>query len=128
MATYAETDGHPVKAAVEGAATAAGWTPPGWYVRLRTEALPVLATAARAEQAARAASVRSPCASCIDVAIGEVGAEALLAWRLGMPQLAPFVTAIAPPAFGRLVADARARLGSSPPPLIRRVIVLWWRQ
>ena len=43
-----------------------------------------------------------------------------MAWRLGMAQLAPFVATLS----AALAADAEARLGSSPPALVRSLVVL----
>ena len=55
VSAYAEDDDHPVKAAVEQAATRAGWTPAPWYRNLKADAMPRLATAER--MAAVAAAV-----------------------------------------------------------------------
>jgi ubiquinone/menaquinone biosynthesis C-methylase UbiE len=52
---YADDDAHPAKQAVEAAAAASGWTMPEWYKALRADAIPRLATTARAADVVAAA-------------------------------------------------------------------------
>jgi SAM-dependent methyltransferase len=124
VTAYANEDTHPVKAAVEGAATARGWNSDGWYEELKSGAVPLLATTDRAVAAARDAGLADTRAERVDVSFPDLRAHELVAWRLGMANVAPFVAALAPPARDALAADATARLGEDPPPLVRSMIVL----
>jgi SAM-dependent methyltransferase len=126
VGVYAERDAHPAKRAVEEAAVAAGWSVPPWYARLRAEAMPRLATVPLAEAAASAAGIHAARAFCIDVPLAHLDVDALVAWRAGMPHLAPFMAALAPADRRRVVDDARSRVGDDVPPLVRSVIVLRW--
>jgi ubiquinone/menaquinone biosynthesis C-methylase UbiE len=120
---YASDDDHPVKAAVEEAATAAGWSEPGWIGELRRAAVPLLATAERAAAVLAEVGLHGR-ADHIEVPFPELAPEHLVEWRLGMAQLAPFVAQLSPEARATVVADTLARLGDDPPPLVRRMIVI----
>lgn len=121
---YAEDDTHPVKAAVESAAVDRGWRPAQWYEALRREAIPKLATVERATAAAVDAGIREPHVEELRVPFPHLRSADLVAWRLGMAQLAPFVATLGSDGRAALTADAEARLGPSPPPLVRCIIVL----
>jgi hypothetical protein len=58
----------------------------------------------------------------------DLDAGALVDWRLGMAQTAPFVATLTPEARIALRADALDRLGAEPPELVRKVVVLTWQR
>jgi SAM-dependent methyltransferase len=120
---YAGDDGHPVKAAVDAAASALGWEVPAWYATLRADVIPLLATVDGACRALDVADLDGH-VERVDVAVPGIDAAGLVAWRLGMAQVAPFVADLDAADRARLVADALDRLGADPPPLVRRVIVI----
>jgi SAM-dependent methyltransferase len=119
---YADDDDHPVKAAVDGAATAAGWRPEPWTAALRVDAVPRLATVARADEAARAAGLAADVVK-VERAFPELGPADLVSWRLGMATVAPFLAGLDPDTRRGVAADALERLGD-PPPLVRRMVVI----
>lgn len=123
VTAYAADDHHPVKAAVETAAAEAGWRAPRWAEVVRADATPLLATVDGALAVAALVPLRGPRAEAITVDFGDLGPAALVAWRLGMAQMAPFVRRLDPDARSHLVTRARALLGDAPP-LTRRIIVL----
>jgi len=57
------------------------------------------------------------------VVLDGLGPDDLLAWRLGMAQVAPFLGTLAPAARRATVDRARALLGPTPPPLRRALVV-----
>jgi SAM-dependent methyltransferase len=124
VSSYAADDDHPVKAAVDDASRAAGWRPPAWIERLRRDAAPRLATVDRAREVARAAGFVDAAVTHVALPFPGSTTEDLVAWRLGMAPLAPFVDRLPTAARVALVEDARARLGDDPPPLIRRMVVI----
>lgn len=124
VTAYATDDGHPVKAAVEDAAAAIGWTNDAWYAAVRAGAVPLLATTERAVTAARDAGLVDARAQRVDVPFPDLGPADLVAWRLGMANVAPFVAGLSLPQRHALAADAVARLGTGAPPLVRSMIVL----
>lgn len=124
VTAYATDDGHPAKDAVEAAATTYGWTREPWYAQLRTSAVPRLATVERAATAATAAGLGEVRALHVAVPFPDLGPAELVAWRLGMAQIAPFVATLPPADRAALAAGARARLGNDPPVLVRSIIVL----
>jgi SAM-dependent methyltransferase len=125
---YAEDDTHPVKEAVESAASARGWRAPDWYVEVRRDAVPRLATVQRvngvAEEAGLAARPGTFRVEAVRVPFPELSAPDLVAWRMGLAQMAPFVAALSSASQRELAADAIARLGPEPPPLVRSILVL----
>ena len=121
---YADDDDHPVKQAVVAALTARGWTPEPWYRALQVDAAPKLATVAAAQAAAGAAGLEAD-VEHMRVPFPDLDATALIAWRLGLAQHAPFFDGLPTDADrSALVEDAAARLGNSWPPLERSIIIL----
>jgi SAM-dependent methyltransferase len=120
--SYAVDDDHPAKAAVDRAAREAGWVPEPWVDELRRRSMPKLATPAGAVAAAKRAGLRSE-ASVIEAVFPDLGPEDMVAWRLGMAAVAPFVASLSPPDRARLEARALELLGD-PEVLVRRMVVL----
>jgi SAM-dependent methyltransferase len=115
---------HPAKEAVEDAAAAYGYLPPAWYRELKTR----VASHAGRPHVLAAAGHR---AGLVDVEvvhreveIGITDAPALVAWRLGMANLAPFVESLGPARRRALVTRAVETLGPRPPALRPQVLHL----
>jgi len=122
VSTYAAGDDHPAKAAVLEALTERGYAPPGWYVALATDVVPLLAEPDRCLAAAEQAGLAPEVAS-VRVAFPELGPGDLVDWRLGMAQTAPFVAALPVGERATLRARAVALLGDAAP-LVRSMLVL----
>ncbi len=120
---YAGDDDHPVRAAVQAAAEARGWTAPAWYSDVRQFAIPRFATLERVSAVAHAAGLSGAVVEHIRVPFPELRASDLVAWRLGMAHLAPFVERLTSRERAALAADAVARLGEAPM-LVRSVNLL----
>ena len=122
-AVYAADDSHPVKAAVEAALEASGWVPARWFSELRQGPLSVLATVDQCAAAMRAAGL-DPKVTSVRVAFPELDAYALVEWRLGLPQHAPFFAALPAETRHGVVENAVGRLGDRPESLIRSILVM----
>ena len=123
VSAYASDDDHPAKRAVDDAARSAGWTEPSWYCELRRDAMPQLSTVDRAVGLAHRAGLTSANAEVVRVAFPELTPHDLVAWRLGMAHLAPFVNALEPHRRSRLWRDAQQRT-TGMPMLVRSIVVL----
>lgn len=121
-AAYAADDTHPVKTAVEAALAARGWVAEPWYATLRATALPRLATLDLCAEAAAAAGLDAHVERVL-VPFPELDAQDLVAWRLGMPQHAPFLARLPPDDRHAVATDAVTRLGDAAP-LVRSVLVV----
>lgn len=123
VAAFAHDDDHPAKAAVVEALAGRGWEPEPWYQAMAANVLPLLGSgprlAAMAHRAGLAGGVEA-----VAVSFPELGAEELVAWRLGLPQHAPFVAKLAGPDRRAMAREAMGRLGDPPEPLVRSVLVL----
>jgi SAM-dependent methyltransferase len=119
---YATDDSHPVKDAVDQAAAELGWRQDPWVAALKAAAVPRLATVDGARGAAAAARLRADVRQ-VDVAFPELDAADLVAWRMGMAQLAPFLAAGTASQRARVQARALELLGE-PEVLVRRMIVV----
>ena len=86
--TYADDDMHPVKTASEEALREIGWSAPRFYRDLRTDAVPKLATAERAEAAASSAGLREVVVEAVRVPFPDLTVDDLIDWRLGMAHIA----------------------------------------
>jgi trans-aconitate methyltransferase len=122
-AAYATDDCHPVKAAVEDALSARGWVPEPWYMALRTETAPQMATADGCAAAASAAGLNADIEP-LRVPFPDLTRRDLVAWRLGLAQHAPFLARLSAEDRDAVVNDAVARLGAAVPPLVRSILVV----
>ena len=122
VAAYAADDDHPVKHAVDRAAAEAGWTPPAWYVDLREQAVPQLASEDGMAAAVAGSGLRGDVAQ-VTVDLHDLTAKEMIAWRMGMPQLAPYLAASDHRTHERVRLRAIDLLGPSPPPLRRSIVV-----
>jgi SAM-dependent methyltransferase len=120
--TYADDDMHPVKTASEEALREIGWSAPRFYRDLRTDAVPKLATAERAEAAASSAGLREVVVEAVRVPFPDLTVDDLIDWRLGMAHIAWFVAGLAPDERVDVVARIRELLGDDVPTLVRSVI------
>jgi ubiquinone/menaquinone biosynthesis C-methylase UbiE len=120
---YAADDTHPVKAAVEEAVAEVGWVAPAWHGDLKAHSIPVLASIEGARRASEAAGLDAD-VQRVEVAFPELGPRELVAWRMGMAQVAPFVAGLSEVARASLERRALELLGPDPEPLIRRVILI----
>ena len=114
----AADDAHPAKDAVAAALRCYGWREPGWDGALRA-----LGTPERCVAVARAAGLDAVVHEA-RVLFPVLGAADLVAWRLGLPQAAPFVAGLQPAARADLARDALCRLGDAWPPLVRSILVI----
>lgn len=121
--TFERAPDHPAKAAVEDAASHLGWRPSDWYTQFRDHArhsdTPELLLAC-----AQRAGLAEGSVSAIDVDTGVGDPAGLVAWRLGMPELAMFVAGLDEEERTALSRTAAEALGPAPAPLVRRVLLL----
>jgi SAM-dependent methyltransferase len=119
---YAADDSHPVKDAVDRAATELGWRQDPWVASMRAAAVPRLATVDGARRATVTAGLAADVRR-VEVDFPELDAPQLVAWRMGMAQLAPFLAART--AVEREGVRSRAlELLGAPEVLVRRMIVI----
>lgn len=122
VGAYAAEDDHPAKAAVDAAARAAGWEPDAWYTALRETVSARLATVDGMRAAAAGTGVRGD-AAVHHVDLSDIDPRAMVGWRMGMAQLAPFLAAAGDEVRRRVATDALDRLGPAPPPIRRAIVV-----
>jgi SAM-dependent methyltransferase len=117
---------HPAKAAVDDVLACSGFVSPPWYTRLKREGEPAVDDPARLTWLARTAGYRDVTVRTVDVAAGLSTPAALVAWRLGLAHVAPFVAAL--PARRRAETRRAAELAvaavAGPPPLVVPLLVL----
>jgi SAM-dependent methyltransferase len=128
VSAYAADDTHPVKAAVDAACADRGWVPEPWYRAMQAEAAPKLATTARALAAASEAGLAGATAVNLRVPFPSLRPGEMVAWRLGMAQVAGFLGGLTSGELADLATDAERRLGPDPPVVERSLIVLAWRK
>ncbi len=123
---YAEDDDHPVKGAVFDAMREVGWTADPWIEEVRAEGAR-FATAERALLVATSAGLEAT-AEAIAVPFPDLAPADLVAWRLGMASVAPFVASLTQPVRRQVAVRALELLGPDPEVLVRRIIVLTARR
>ena len=104
---------HPAKPLVEAVAARHGHVLPEWYQAVKRGTLPLLSTPELFARAAQEAGLVGARVDRVEVSL-ELSPSEMVAWRLGMAQLAPFVAALAPEQRAALVADAEQALAEVP--------------
>lgn len=120
---YADDDEHPVKAAVDRAAHELGWRPEAWVGDLKERSAPALATVERASHAFGRAGFGDVIVTKLEVRFDHLTPVDLVAWRVGMAQLAPFVSRLDETDRRALGARSLELLGDHPP-LVRRMMAI----
>jgi ubiquinone/menaquinone biosynthesis C-methylase UbiE len=114
---------HPAKAMVDAAATRHGFVVPSWYLWLKTDVEPAVDDPARLESLARGAGYRTVVVTTTTVDVGVRSPEQLVAWRLGMAHLAPFVASLGLAERSELRAECVDALAGAPPLVIPLVLL-----
>jgi SAM-dependent methyltransferase len=83
--------GHPAKSAVDAVLARFGYRPPPWYLTFKQDTEPRLGVAGLVRDLALAAGYRRVKSSMVAVPTGLSTPAELVAWRLGMAHVAPFV-------------------------------------
>ncbi|MGH8776830.1 MAG: class I SAM-dependent methyltransferase, partial [Jiangellaceae bacterium] len=122
VSSYGGDLDHPVKDAVMAALVDAGYSLPPWYDAIQAGPAEALSNAGGMSAAARAAGLPADTDE-VDVPFPELGAADLVAWRLGMAHIAPFVADLDPVQRHAVTERALGLLGD-PPTLVRRIVVL----
>jgi len=120
---YADDDDHPVKQAVEQAMLDAGWQRPAWYVTVK-KAMHAWGTVDDASAIIEQGGMVSEKLELHEIAFPDLALDALVGWRMGMAQFAAFLAALDDQERRAVGCRARALLGPTPEPLVRRVIFI----
>jgi SAM-dependent methyltransferase len=121
--TFAPGWSHPARAAVDEALRPFGYRPPAWYVRLKRETEPRAEDPNQLAGLAAAAGFRRVRLRTAAVPTGLATPAELASWRLGMANIAPFVSSLGPARqaeLRRAAEDAVAGMA----PLVVSVMVL----
>jgi SAM-dependent methyltransferase len=121
--TYARDDDHPAKHAAEEALQEFGWEMPPWYPQVKA-AMAAWGTTRDAAAAVERGGMEPVSVEHCRLLFPELGPEALVRWRLGMAQAAPFVGGLDDQERDALARRAVELLGPDPEPLVRSVIFI----
>jgi ubiquinone/menaquinone biosynthesis C-methylase UbiE len=128
VSAYAEDDVHPVKAAVDAVLAARGWEAAPWYLAVKADAVPRLATVERAAAAMAAAGFAGAEVANDRVEFPDLTAADLVDWRLGMAHVADYANGLSLADRAEISTEAVERLGPEPPLLVRSVINMTWQK
>ena len=121
-AVFSARSGHPVKERVEAVAAGFGWRRPEWYERFKTDVEPLTAQPEALAATAQGVGLTEVQVWEQEVDLGPQRADELVAWRLSVPSVAPFVTSL--PAADRRSLTTAARAALDPCPQSLRLLVL----
>ena len=123
IASFAATQVNTSKDVVDTVAARFGYVKPAWYIRLKNETEPMTNTASSLRACARRARLESinVIERTVDAAIDR--APDIVAVRLGMGHLAPFVSSLSGVERQALIDEAQAAVGD-PMPLCPSVLVM----
>ncbi|KRA38353.1 MULTISPECIES: class I SAM-dependent methyltransferase [unclassified Nocardioides] len=114
---------HPAKDVVESAVVRRGHRPPAWYVAFKDGAEARVGDADRLLGLATAAGYPSARTRRIEVDGGLTTPAAMVAWRLGMAHIAPFVATLPPEVITEIRAEAEAALVDAPPVVVPMLVL-----
>lgn len=102
--------GHPdpVKASIEAVVVSWGWVPPAWYRTMKADVEPVSGDPSNLAEAARQAGLVEVSASVHHPDLGVRDPRTLVAYRLAVPHIAPWLATLDVPAQGELTRQALA--------------------
>jgi hypothetical protein len=85
---------HPVKAAIDAVLDADGYRPPAWYAEMKRAGEGRVGTAGALRELAAEAGLLDPVVDTVQVHVSELGVAALVAWRLGMAHVVPYLNGL----------------------------------
>jgi ubiquinone/menaquinone biosynthesis C-methylase UbiE len=103
--TWASTRSDPVKAAIGDVLDSWGWRPPAWYETLKAEVEPISGDPCSLGNAAELAGLADVCATAVTEDLGIHDPGIVVAYRLAMPQIAPWVARLGEPEASELVRE-----------------------
>jgi len=104
--TWASVRSDPAKEAVADVLRSWGWRPPAWYESMKAEFEPISGDPHRLTKAAQQVGLVDVHASVVEADLDALESSAVVAYRLAMPQIAPWVAGLGEPAASQLVRQA----------------------
>jgi ubiquinone/menaquinone biosynthesis C-methylase UbiE len=101
--TWASARSDPVKVAIGDVLASWGWRPPAWYETMKAEVEPISGDPRRLSDAAGQAGLVDVHATVVAEDLGLHDSSVVVAYRLAMPQIAPWVARLGEPATSELV-------------------------
>ncbi len=114
---------HPAKAAADAALADAGFRTPAWYLTFKATTERRVADPKALAALARAAGYRTADVRVVDVVTGLDTPAEMVAWRLGMAHVAPFVRSLPPERQAQVRRSAEDALVAAPPLVVPLVIL-----
>jgi ubiquinone/menaquinone biosynthesis C-methylase UbiE len=108
--TWAVRRPDPVKAAIDTLITSWGWVPPAWYQQMKADLEPMSSDPDRMAAAARQAGLVDVSASVHHEELGMLDPRGVVAYRLAMPHVAPWVGELDTPSRVELIRQALVRV------------------
>jgi SAM-dependent methyltransferase len=105
--TWASARSDPVKTAITEVLVSWGWQPPAWYETMKAEVEPISGDPHRLMEAAEGAGLVDVHASVVDEDLGVHDPGAVVAYRMAMPHIAPWVARLGEPADTELFRQLR---------------------
>jgi ubiquinone/menaquinone biosynthesis C-methylase UbiE len=101
--TWATVGSDPVKAAIAGVLSSWGWLPPAWYETMKADVEPISGDPRSLGDAAGQAGLVEVHATAVAEDLSRLDLHAVVAYRLAMPQIAPWVARLGERAASDLV-------------------------
>ena len=124
VSVFSSRSGHPAKARVEAVAARYGYEPPSWYEDFKANVEPLTSSIDALFDVARRAGFADAVVVERPVDVGVRDPESLVAWRMGLAQLSPFVDGLDADRRTALLEECRVAVGDDPPPLVPLLLFL----
>lgn len=123
VSAFAEGWTHPAKRVVERVLAGHGYHPPPWYAAFKDGSERRVGDPVRLAAVARAAGYARVGVEWVDVAIGSLTPDALVAWRFGMAHHAPFLATLTPAVREAVRLEAERQLRDAPPVIVPMLVL-----
>ncbi|MGP8159799.1 MAG: class I SAM-dependent methyltransferase [Candidatus Dormibacteria bacterium] len=123
-AVFAAASNHRSKAVIEAMAATFGYSPPQWYVHLKRDLEPLTNTSSALRRCAMAAGLAEVSVVERTPEVGLETPEEIVASRLGMAHIAPFVAGLPSSRRDALMAAAVAAVAEDPQPLRPAMLIM----
>ena len=107
---WASAPPDPIKEATNAVLRSWGWRPPAWYESMKSTVEPISGDPGRLTDDAARAGLVDVQATVVDEDLGMSDPDDIIAYRLAMPQIAPWVARLGEPVDSELVQQLRAAI------------------
>lgn len=111
--TWATSRPDPIKTAIDAVIRQWGWAPPAWFLEMKARIEPISGDPTALSEAGQEAGLVDVRATVLDADLGLRDPDVIVAYRLSLPQIAPWVASLGPATRAEVVRHAAASIADA---------------